>query len=43
MVLDIRNKAKVDKNFSLSDEIRNKLTDAGVQIKDGKEGASWKI
>jgi len=43
MVLDIRNKAKVDKNFPLSDEIRNKLTDAGVQIKDGKEGVSWKI
>ena len=43
MVLDIRNKAKVDKNFPLSDEIRNKLTEAGVQIKDGKEGASWKI
>lgn len=43
MVLDIRNKAKVDKNFPLSDEIRNKLTDAGVQIKDGKEGVTWKI
>ena len=43
MVLDIRNKAKVDKNFPLSDEIRNKLNEAGVQIKDGKEGASWKI
>lgn len=43
MVLDIRNKAKVEKNFPLSDEIRNKLTDAGVQIKDSKEGASWKI
>jgi len=43
MVLDIRNKAKVEKNFSLSDEIRNKLSDAGVQIKDTKEGSSWKI
>ncbi|MDP1803446.1 MAG: cysteine--tRNA ligase [Bacteroidota bacterium] len=43
MVLDIRNKAKVEKNFPLSDEIRNKLTDAGVQIKDTKEGSSWKI
>jgi cysteinyl-tRNA synthetase len=43
MVLDIRNKAKVDKNFPLSDEVRNKLTDAGVQIKDTKEGTSWKI
>ena len=43
MVLEIRNKAKVEKNFPLSDEIRNKLTEAGVQIKDGKEGTSWKI
>lgn len=43
MVLDIRNKAKVEKNFPLSDEIRNKLADAGVQIKDTKEGSSWKI
>lgn len=43
MVLEIRNKAKVEKNFPLGDEIRNKLTDAGVQIKDGKEGTSWKI
>ncbi len=43
MVLDIRNKAKVEKNFPLSDEIRNKLTDAGIQIKDTKEGSSWKI
>ncbi len=43
MVLDIRNKAKVEKNFPLSDEIRNKLTEAGVEVKDGKEGSSWKI
>ncbi|MEO6303795.1 MAG: cysteine--tRNA ligase [Bacteroidia bacterium] len=43
LVLDIRNKAKIEKNFPLSDEIRNKLTDAGVQIKDGKEGSTWKI
>lgn len=43
MVLEIRNKAKVEKNFPLGDEIRNKLTDARVQIKDGKEGTSWKI
>lgn len=43
MVLDLRNKAKADKNFAMSDEIRNKLTDAGVQVKDNKEGSSWKI
>jgi cysteinyl-tRNA synthetase len=43
MVLEMRNKAKAEKNFPLSDEIRNKLTDTGVQIKDSKEGSSWKI
>lgn len=43
MVIDIRNKAKTEKNFPLSDEIRNKLTDAGVQLKDSKEGTAWKI
>jgi cysteinyl-tRNA synthetase len=43
MVLNLRNKAKAEKNFALSDEIRNKLTDAGVQVKDTKEGSSWKI
>jgi cysteinyl-tRNA synthetase len=43
LVLDIRNKAKAEKNFQLSDEIRNKLTEAGVQVKDSKEGSTWKI
>ena len=43
LVLDIRAKAKSEKNFLLSDEIRNKLTDAGVSVKDGKDGASWHI
>lgn len=42
-LLNMRNKAKSEKNFSLSDEIRNNLTDAGIQVKDGKEGSSWKI
>jgi cysteinyl-tRNA synthetase len=43
LVLDIRNKAKADKNFALSDEVRNKLAAAGVEVKDGKEGSTWKI
>jgi len=42
-VLDLRTKAKADKNFTLSDEIRNKLTGAGVQVNDGKDGSTWKI
>jgi cysteinyl-tRNA synthetase len=43
MVLELRTKAKNDRNFALSDELRKKLTDAGVMVKDTKEGVSWKV
>jgi cysteinyl-tRNA synthetase len=43
LVLDIRAKVKANKDFATSDEIRNKLTEAGIQVKDGKEGATWSI
>jgi cysteinyl-tRNA synthetase len=43
MVLEIRNEAKTNKNFGLSDKIRDNLKDAGVTINDGKEGSTWKI
>ena len=42
LVLDIRSKAKMGKDFKLSDEIRDKLIAAGIQIKDTKEGSTWK-
>jgi cysteinyl-tRNA synthetase len=41
LVLDIRSKAKTGKDFQLSDEIRDKLIEAGIQIKDTKEGSTW--
>jgi cysteinyl-tRNA synthetase len=43
LVLDLRNKAKANKDFVTSDEIRNKLTAANIQIKDSKEGTTWSI
>ena len=43
MVLEMRAKAKEEKNFQQSDEIRNKLTDAGIKIKDSKEGSNWSL
>lgn len=43
LVLDIRNQAKKGRDFKLSDEIRDKLLEAGIQVKDGKEGSTWKI
>lgn len=43
MLLDMRAQAKADKNYALSDEIRNKLLALGFTIKDGKDGSSWSI
>jgi cysteinyl-tRNA synthetase len=43
LVLDLRAKAKENKDFATSDEIRNKLTEANIQVKDGKDGSSWSI
>lgn len=43
MLLDIRQKAKENKDWATSDQIRNELTEAGFEIKDGKDGAEWKL
>ena len=42
VLIDIRKEAKVKKDFSTSDAIRNKLQEAGIQLKDEKDGSvSW--
>ncbi len=41
LILTIRHDAKTEKNWALSDAIRNKLTELGITIKDTKEGATW--
>jgi cysteinyl-tRNA synthetase len=41
VVLQIRAEAKAKKDFTASDKLRDDLLKAGIQIKDGKEGASW--
>jgi cysteinyl-tRNA synthetase len=38
LLIDLRKKARTDKNFSLSDKIRDDLKKIGIQIKDGKDG-----
>lgn len=43
LVLDMRVKAKQNKDFKASDELRDKLTEAGVIIKDGKDGSTWTL
>ena len=41
ILLDLRAEARKSKDFALSDKIRDRLLDAGIDIKDTKEGASW--
>ena len=37
-----RQQAKLDRNFSLSDQIRAQLKVAGISLEDSKEGTVWK-
>lgn len=38
VLIDIRKKARLDKNFALSDKIRDDLKAIGIQLKDNKDG-----
>ncbi|MEN9928979.1 MAG: Cysteine--tRNA ligase [Bacteroidota bacterium] len=41
LLIEMRNEARANKNWSLSDEIRDKLLALGIQLKDGKEGTGF--
>jgi cysteinyl-tRNA synthetase len=43
MLLEQRQAAKAAKDWATSDKIRNELQALGFEIKDGKEGATWKL
>jgi cysteinyl-tRNA synthetase len=43
MLIDMRNEARANKNWALSDKIRDKLAAVGVQLKDGKEGTTFSV
>ena len=43
MLLEQRAKAKANKDWATSDQIRNSLTALGFEIKDTKDGAVWKL
>ena len=42
-LIERRKKAKLDKNFELSDHLRDALSDAGIIIKDLKGGVDWEF
>ncbi|MCQ2284082.1 MAG: cysteine--tRNA ligase [Bacteroidales bacterium] len=43
LVLSIRQDAKANKNWAISDKIRDDLNAAGITIKDTKDGAEWSL
>lgn len=43
MLIGMRNEARANKDFALSDQIRNKLTELGIELKDSKEGTTFSI
>ncbi|MBR4572088.1 MAG: cysteine--tRNA ligase [Prevotella sp.] len=43
MVLNMRAKAKAEKNWAVSDQIRDELNEAGIIIKDTPDGTVWEI
>lgn len=43
LLLDIRKTAKANKDWTTSDLIRNKMNEAGFDVKDTKEGFEWKV
>lgn len=43
LLLQIRSEAKTNKDWATSDKIRDELNKIGFDIKDGKDGAEWKL
>lgn len=43
LLIELRNQARKSKNFQLSDEIRNRLLEEGIELKDSREGTSYVI
>lgn len=41
LILDLRQDARTNKDWTTSDKIRDGLAAAGIIVKDGKEGTSW--
>jgi len=41
VVLELRKDARENKDWTTSDKIRDRLAEAGIVVKDGKDGATW--
>ncbi len=43
MLIEMRNEARANKDWGLSDKIRDELLEKGIQLKDGKDGTTFSI
>ena len=43
LIIDMRKTAREEKDWGTSDKIRDALKEAGIQVKDGKEGSEWSL
>jgi len=43
LILDIRRTARENKDWTTSDKIRDRLKEAGIEIKDTRDGVEWTI
>lgn len=43
MLIKMRAEARANKNWALSDQIRDQLDQLGIQLKDGKEGTTFSV
>ena len=43
LLIGMRNNARDNKDWALSDKIRDELLALGIQLKDGKEGTTFSV
>ncbi|MCP4884593.1 MAG: cysteine--tRNA ligase [Flavobacteriales bacterium] len=43
LLIEMRKKARDDRDWALSDKIRDELMDLGIQLKDGKDGTTYSL
>ena len=43
LLIQLRNKARANKDFATSDQIRDELIALGIQLKDGKDGTTFSL
>lgn len=43
LLIKMRNQARAEKNWALSDQVRDELAAIGIQLKDGKDGTDYSL